>query len=43
MAIVVEEHPGADEGPLRIELASERTLALPERPHPAFGTLFRQL
>jgi hypothetical protein len=43
MAIVVEECPAADEGPLRIELASERTLALPEGPHPAFGTVFRQI
>jgi len=42
MAIVVEEHPGDREGPLRVELASSRALHLPEGPHPAFGTLFCQ-
>ena len=43
MAIAVEERPGSDEGPLRIELASERPLALPEGPHPTFGIVFRQV
>jgi catechol 2,3-dioxygenase-like lactoylglutathione lyase family enzyme len=43
MAIAVEEHPGAAEGPLRIELASERRLSLPEGPLPGFGIVFRQV
>jgi hypothetical protein len=43
MAIVVKEQADRAEGPLRIELASERALTLPGGPHPAFGIEFLQL
>ena len=40
MRIVVEVDPARDEGPLLIELATERGIALPERPHPVLGAVF---
>jgi len=40
MRIVVEVDPARDEGPLAIELATERGIALPERPHPVLGAVF---
>lgn len=40
MRIVVEIDPARDEGPLAIELTTERALALPAGPHPVFGATF---
>jgi methylmalonyl-CoA/ethylmalonyl-CoA epimerase len=40
MRIVVEIEPAHAEGPLRVELASDRTLALPAGVHPVLGTVF---
>jgi catechol 2,3-dioxygenase-like lactoylglutathione lyase family enzyme len=40
MGIVVEIDPGADEGPLRVELASGRPVNLPAGPHPVLGATF---
>jgi methylmalonyl-CoA/ethylmalonyl-CoA epimerase len=42
MRIVVEIDPGADEGPLAIEYASRRPVALPAGPHPVLGAVFRR-
>jgi catechol 2,3-dioxygenase-like lactoylglutathione lyase family enzyme len=42
MRIAVEIDPVQNEGPMAIELASLRGLALPEGPHPVFGTVFRK-
>lgn len=40
MRLAVEVEPAGEEGPLRIELASERPLALPAGPHPVLGAVF---
>ena len=42
MRLAVEIDPVQNEGPIAIELASPRTLTLPERPHPALGAVFTQ-
>src|SRR5207245_9794665 len=38
--IGVEVAPTRDEGPVAIELASERAIALPAGPHPVLGAVF---
>ena len=43
MRLAVEIDPARDEGPVAIELASERAIALPDGPHPALGTVFRRV
>jgi methylmalonyl-CoA/ethylmalonyl-CoA epimerase len=43
MRLAVEIDPSRDEGPVAIELASDRAFALPEGPHPALGTVFRRV
>ncbi|MDP2628047.1 MAG: VOC family protein [Candidatus Rokubacteria bacterium] len=43
MRITVEIDPAREEGPLRIEIASERAVALPEGPHPVLGAVFARL
>jgi hypothetical protein len=40
MRLAVEVAPEADEGPLCIEVATDRPLALPAGPHPRLGALF---
>ncbi|MGH7392130.1 MAG: VOC family protein [Candidatus Rokuibacteriota bacterium] len=40
MRIAVEIDPGAEEGPLDIELASDRPVSLPAGPHPVLGARF---
>ena len=40
MRLAVEIDPVQDEGPIAIELASTRPLALPEGPHPLLGIVF---
>lgn len=40
MRLVVEVDPAAEEGPLAIEVASERALELPEGPLPLLGAVF---
>jgi catechol 2,3-dioxygenase-like lactoylglutathione lyase family enzyme len=40
LRVVVTIEPGADEGPRAIEVATDRSLALPEGPHPLLGTAF---
>jgi len=40
MRITVEIDPAREEGPLCIEIASERAVALPEGPHPVLGAVF---
>jgi len=40
MRIGVEVDPTRDEGPVAIELASERAIALPAGPHPVLGAVF---
>jgi methylmalonyl-CoA/ethylmalonyl-CoA epimerase len=42
MRLAVEVAPEADEGPLCIEVATDRPLALPAGPHPRLGALFVQ-
>ena len=42
MRIAVEIDATGDEGPIAIEVESERRLALPDGPHPALGTVFSQ-
>ncbi|MDO8478910.1 MAG: VOC family protein [Candidatus Rokubacteria bacterium] len=42
MRLAVEIDPVQNEGPIAIELASLRTLALPEGPHPALGAVFTE-
>jgi hypothetical protein len=37
---VVEVSPRGDEGPLAIEIASARRVALPQGPHPVLGAAF---
>jgi hypothetical protein len=41
MRLAVEIDPSREEGPIAIELASARAIALPDGPHPALGTVFR--
>ena len=41
MRLVVELDSRGDEGPLAIEIASARPLALPAGPHPTLGAVFR--
>jgi hypothetical protein len=43
MRLAVEIDPARDEGPVAIELASGRAIALPDGPHPALGTVFRRV
>ena len=43
MRLAVEIDPARDEGPVAIELASDRAIALPDGPHPALGTVFRRV
>ena len=43
MRLAVEIDPSRDEGPVAIELASDRAFALPDGPHPALGTVFRRV
>jgi len=43
MRLAVEIDPARDEGPVAIELASDRAIALPAGPHPALGTVFRRV
>ena len=43
MRLAVEIDPARDEGPVAIELASDRAIALPDGPHPALGTAFRRV
>jgi hypothetical protein len=43
MRLAVEIDPERDEGPVAIELASDRAIALPAGPHPALGTVFRRV
>ena len=40
MRITVEIDPAREEGPLCIEIASDRPVALPEGPHPVLGAVF---
>ncbi|OGK81770.1 MAG: hypothetical protein A2X52_14550 [Candidatus Rokubacteria bacterium GWC2_70_16] len=40
MRLAVEIDPAGEEGPLCIEIASERAVALPEGPHPVLGAVF---
>jgi methylmalonyl-CoA/ethylmalonyl-CoA epimerase len=42
MRIAVDVDPGAEEGPVAIELASARVVGLPREPHPVLGVLFRR-
>lgn len=42
MRIVVDVDPIRDEGPIAIEVASARSLALPEGPHPVLGAVFKE-
>ena len=43
MRLAVEIDPARDEGPVAIELASDRAIALPDGPHPVLGTVFRRV
>jgi hypothetical protein len=43
MRLAVEIDPARDEGPVVIELASARAIALPDGPHPALSTVFRRV
>jgi methylmalonyl-CoA/ethylmalonyl-CoA epimerase len=43
MRLVVEIDPARGEGPVCVELASDRPLSLPSGPHPVLGTAFVQL
>ncbi len=42
MRLIVEIDPVRNEGPIAIELASPRALALPDGPHPVLGAVFKQ-
>ena len=42
MRLAVEIDPAREEGPLCIEIASERAVALPEGPHPVLGAVLAQ-
>jgi methylmalonyl-CoA/ethylmalonyl-CoA epimerase len=43
MRLAVEIDPARDEGPVAIELASDRAIVLPAGSHPALGTVFRRV
>ena len=43
MRLAVEIDPARDEGPVAIEVASDRAIALPDGPHPVLGTVFRRV
>jgi Glyoxalase/Bleomycin resistance protein/Dioxygenase superfamily len=43
MRLAVEIDPAGDEGPVAIELASDRAIALPDGPRRALGTVFRRV
>ncbi|MBI1962943.1 MAG: VOC family protein [Candidatus Rokubacteria bacterium] len=43
MRLVVEIDDAAAEGPLAIEIASDRAVALPDGPHPVLGAVFRRV
>jgi hypothetical protein len=43
MRLAVEIDPARDEGPVAIELASDRAIPLPDGLHPALGTVFRRV
>jgi len=43
MRLAIEIDPTRDEGPLAIDLVSDRAIALPDGPHPALGTVFRRV
>ena len=43
MRLAVEIDPARDEGPVAIELASDRAIALPDGPHPTLGAAFRRV
>jgi hypothetical protein len=42
MRVAVEVEAGAEEGAVAVEFSSGRAVGLPETPHPALGTVFRQ-
>lgn len=42
MRVAVEIDAGADEGPIAVEFASARAVALPQTRHPTLGTVFRR-
>ena len=42
MRITVEIDPEGEEGPICIEYASTRPVALPDGPHPVLGAMFRR-
>jgi len=42
MRLAVEIDPVQNEGPSAVEITGPRTLALPEGPHPVFGTVFTE-
>jgi len=42
MRLAVEIDPVQNEGPIAIELASPRALALPAGPHPVLGAVFKE-
>jgi methylmalonyl-CoA/ethylmalonyl-CoA epimerase len=42
MRVVVEIDPAPEEGPLTVDLAADRPLALPSGPHPVLGAVFVQ-
>jgi len=42
MRVVVDIDPAAEEGPVVIDLAADRAVALPSGPHPILGTTFVQ-
>ena len=43
MRLAIEIDPTRDEGPVAIDLVSDRAIALPDGPHPALGTVFRRV
>jgi catechol 2,3-dioxygenase-like lactoylglutathione lyase family enzyme len=43
MGLAVEIDPARDEGPVAIEIATDRAIALPDGPHPVLGTVFRRV
>lgn len=43
MRIAIDVEPDADEGPVAIEYASDRAVALSATPHPVLGVAFRQV
>jgi catechol 2,3-dioxygenase-like lactoylglutathione lyase family enzyme len=43
MRLAVEIDPAGAEGPVAIEIASDRAVALPDGPHPMLGAVFRRV